>query len=63
MTAKPGYWDVDACAWVGAPPMYVGPPAMPAEERAAPATADGEVPAPRSDVDSTSALAPDSPAG
>jgi hypothetical protein len=42
MSGRAGYWDVDACAWVGAEPMYVGPPA-PAD--------DTSIPAPRADAD------------
>ena len=25
VNARPGYWDVDRCAWVGAEPAYVVP--------------------------------------
>ena len=39
MAVKPGYWDVERCAWVGAEPTYVVPPeiagAVPAESAAA----------------------------
>jgi hypothetical protein len=24
--ARPGYWDMDRCSWVGVEPMYVMPP-------------------------------------
>lgn len=27
VNARPGFWDVDRCTWVGADPMYVVPPA------------------------------------
>ena len=26
INARPGYWDVDRCSWVGVDPMYVVPP-------------------------------------
>ena len=26
MNARPGYWDIEACAWVGAEPTHVVPP-------------------------------------
>jgi hypothetical protein len=26
INAKPGYWDVDRCSWVGVDPTYVVPP-------------------------------------
>jgi hypothetical protein len=31
INAKPGYWDVDRCSWVGVDPMYVVPPLRHAE--------------------------------
>lgn len=46
---RPGYWDVDRCAWVGVEPMYVEPLADRAEDPAvgaAPPVA-GLVPPPR----------------
>lgn len=27
VNARPGYWDIDRCSWVGVEPMYVVPPA------------------------------------
>jgi hypothetical protein len=30
VNAKPGYWDVDRCSWVGVDPQYVVPPVRPA---------------------------------
>lgn len=65
INARPGYWDVNSCAWVGAEPMYVVPPARPAEhthDRALGA-AGVDVPAPRADVDSAAPLVPEAPAG
>ena len=26
INARPGYWDVDRCSWVGVDPVYVVPP-------------------------------------
>ena len=31
MNAKPGYWDVDRCAWVGTDPATLVPPMRHAE--------------------------------
>ena len=31
MNTRPGYWDVDRCAWVGAEPMHVAPPVSTSE--------------------------------
>lgn len=31
INARPGYWDLDRCSWVGVEPTYVIPPARPAE--------------------------------
>lgn len=31
VNARPGYWDVDLCCWVGTEPMYVVPPARTGE--------------------------------
>ena len=55
INARPGYWDVDRCTWVGVEPAYVVPPVRAAEHThdrtvgAADATlaAETEVPAPR----------------
>lgn len=46
---RAGYWDVDRCAWVGAEPRYVVPPAAAADPPpAGPARkATAAVPAPR----------------
>ncbi|HEX7189723.1 MAG TPA: hypothetical protein VF423_16010 [Actinomycetes bacterium] len=31
INARPGYWDVDRCSWVGVEPTYVVPPLRRAE--------------------------------
>jgi hypothetical protein len=31
INVRPGYWDVDSCAWVGVDPVYVVPPLRHAE--------------------------------
>jgi hypothetical protein len=31
ISARPGYWDVDRCSWVGVDPVYVVPPLRHAE--------------------------------
>ena len=43
MNARPGYWDVEQCAWVGAEPTHVAPPAPASPE----APVDAALPAPR----------------
>jgi hypothetical protein len=54
VNARPGYWDLDLCSWVGTEPMYVVPPARTGDHRSdrvpggREAAADG-VPAPRED--------------
>jgi len=48
INARPGYWDVDRCSWVGVEPTYVVPPLRHAdrpEDRSA--AAGPSVPAPR----------------
>ena len=32
INVRPGYWDVDSCAWVGVDPVYVMPPLRHAEQ-------------------------------
>lgn len=58
VNARPGYWDVDLCSWVGTEPMYVVPPArtgaypsdrVPGGPRARHDPAADGVPAPRED--------------
>ena len=54
ISARPGYWDVDRCSWVGVDPVYVVPPLRHADhthDRAPGAV----VPEPRSE-DETEAL-------
>jgi hypothetical protein len=49
INARPGYWDVDRCSWVGVDPVYVVPPLRHADhphDRAT-GTATAEVPEPR----------------
>jgi hypothetical protein len=50
ISARPGYWDVDRCSWVGVDPVYVVPPLRHAEHPhdRAPGAA---VPAPRTEDD------------
>lgn len=52
INARPGYWDVDRCTWVGVEPTYVMPPVRAAEHPhdRAPGTAPpdpGDLPSPR----------------
>jgi hypothetical protein len=50
ISARPGYWDVDRCSWVGVDPVYVVPPLRHADhthDRAPGA----DVPAPRTEDD------------
>ena len=44
INVKPGYWDVDRCAWVGLDPMVVTPPLRHAEH---PHDRDVALPEPR----------------
>jgi hypothetical protein len=55
ISARPGYWDVDRCSWVGVDPVYVVPPLRHAEHPhdRAPGAA---VPAPRSEDDTEALL-------
>ena len=34
INARPGYWDMDRCSWVGVEPTYVVPPLRHAEHAA-----------------------------
>lgn len=54
MSARAGYWDVDACAWVGAETQHGVPTVL-----AAPPEAEDDlaVPAPRADADTDTASA------
>ena len=47
INARPGYWDVDRCSWVGVDPVYVVPPLRHAERPHDRAPGQAEVPAPR----------------
>ena len=39
MNGRPGYWDTEACAWMGAEPIHVVPPVPASACSAAPAGA------------------------
>ena len=54
MNARPGYWDVEQCAWVGAEPTNVVPPAPASPE----ATAETAVPTPRTGAEVPAPSAP-----
>jgi hypothetical protein len=47
INARPGYWDVDRCSWVGVDPVYVVPPLRHAEHPHDRSPGAAEVPAPR----------------
>jgi hypothetical protein len=47
INARPGYWDVDRCSWVGVDPVYVVPPLRHAEHTHDRSVSTPEVPAPR----------------
>ena len=42
MNARPGYWDIEACTWVGAEPTHIVPP-VPALARSAADAGDTHV--------------------
>ena len=56
INARPGYWDVDRCSWVGVDPVYVVPPLRHADrphdrslgtpDLPGPRTADDDAPLP-----------------
>ena len=46
ISARPGYWDVDRCSWVGADPVYVLPALLHVEHHEE-TPGEPEVPAPR----------------
>jgi hypothetical protein len=48
INARPGYWDVDRCSWVGVDPVYVVPPLRHADH---PHDRAPGVPAPRTEAD------------
>jgi hypothetical protein len=54
INARPGYWDVDRCSWVGVDPVYVVPPLRHADHPhdRTPGPLDDAVPAPREAEDS-----------
>jgi hypothetical protein len=63
INVRPGYWDVDSCAWVGVDPVYVVPPLRHAEhphDRTIGTAAAGELPEPRS---GEIVLEPEAPTG
>ena len=50
INARPGYWDMDRCSWVGVEPTYVVPPLRHADhphDRVAGRPGESVVPAPR----------------
>ena len=52
INARPGYWDVDRCSWVGVDPVYVVPPLRHADRAYDRSPGSPEVPAPRTADDS-----------
>jgi hypothetical protein len=54
INARPGYWDVDRCSWVGVDPVYVVPPLRHADHPhdRVPSALDEAVPSPREADDS-----------
>jgi hypothetical protein len=54
INARPGYWDVDRCSWVGVDPVYVVPPLRHADHPhdRVPGLLDEGVPSPREAEDS-----------
>ena len=57
MSARPGYWDVDRCSWVGVDPVYVVPPLRHADH-AHDRAPGAEVPAPRTEDEALVDLQP-----
>ena len=56
MNARPGYWDIETCTWVGAEPTHVVPPVP---VRPVPDTpVEDSVPAPRSGAETASGSTP-----
>jgi hypothetical protein len=51
INARPGYWDVDRCSWVGVDPVYVVPPLRHADRPHDRSLSAPELPAPRSGDD------------
>ena len=47
INARPGYWDMDRCSWVGVEPTYVVPPLRHAEHPHDRVAGRPGVPAPR----------------
>lgn len=47
INARPGYWDVDRCSWVGVDPVYVVPPLRHADHAHDRAVGSVELPAQR----------------
>jgi hypothetical protein len=47
INARPGYWDVDRCSWVGVDPVYVVPPLRHADHPHDRSPGAPDVPAPR----------------
>lgn len=51
INARPGYWDVDRCSWVGVDPVYVVPPLRHADRPHDRSPSAQDLPAPRSGDD------------
>jgi hypothetical protein len=47
INARPGYWDVDGCSWVGVDPMYVMPLLRHADRPHDRSLSASDLPAPR----------------
>ena len=57
VSARPGYWDVDRCSWVGVDPVYVVPPLRHADHTRDRAPG-ADVPAPRTADEALTDLKP-----
>jgi hypothetical protein len=51
INARPGYWDVDRCSWVGVDPAYVMPPLRHADRPHDRSVSTPDLPAPRAGDD------------
>ncbi|HET9944497.1 MAG TPA: hypothetical protein VFR56_02515 [Actinomycetes bacterium] len=47
INARPGYWDMDRCSWVGVEPTYVVPPLRHADHPHDRVAGQAGIPAPR----------------
>ena len=62
--ARPGYWDIERCEWVGVEPTHVVPPMSVPPVSAPPVPdppVDDSVPAPRSGPETASGSTPVTP--